>query len=58
MPSPLGTTVIHAGAPLEKATAAISSYSARQGAWAVRVHDVAPSLAAARVGDMLRRSGR
>jgi len=46
------------GVDRDQATAAISGYSARQGAWAVRVHDVAPSLAAVKVGDMLRRSGR
>lgn len=40
------------------ATAAISAYSAEHGAWAVRVHEVPPSLAAVTVGDRLRRSGR
>ncbi len=44
------------GVDRDLATAAISAYSAEHGAWAVRVHDVAPSLAAVRVGDRLRRS--
>ncbi|ATG55138.1 dihydropteroate synthase [Brachybacterium ginsengisoli] len=46
------------GVDRDLATAAISAYSAEHGAWAVRVHDVAPSLAAVRVGDALRRGGR
>ncbi|AXK44816.1 dihydropteroate synthase [Brachybacterium saurashtrense] len=46
------------GADRDLATAAISAYSAEHGAWAVRVHEIAPSLAAVRVGDRLRRSGR
>jgi dihydropteroate synthase len=46
------------GVDRDAATAAISAYSAEHGAWAVRVHDVLPSLAAVRVGDRLRRSVR
>jgi len=46
------------GVDRDLATAAISAYSAEHGAWAVRVHDVAPSVAAVRVGDALRRGGR
>src|SRR5699024_8085558 len=44
------------GVHRDLATAALSAYSAEHGAWAVRVHDGAPSLAAVRVGDRLRRS--
>ncbi|MFC7458478.1 dihydropteroate synthase [Brachybacterium sp. GCM10030267] len=44
------------GVDRDAATAAISAYSAEHGAWAVRVHDVPPNLAAVRVGDRLRRS--
>ncbi|SLM96019.1 Dihydropteroate synthase [Brachybacterium faecium] len=46
------------GVDRDQATAAISAYSAEHGAWAVRVHEVAPSLAAVRVGHRLRRSVR
>lgn len=46
------------GVDRDLATAAISTYSAQHGAWAVRVHDVVPSVAAVRVGDALRRGGR
>ena len=46
------------GVDRDLATAAISAYSAEHGAWAVRVHDVAPSVAAVRVGDALRHGGR
>lgn len=46
------------GVDRDLATAAISAYSAEHGAWAVRVHEVAPSVAAVRVGDRLRRSRR
>ncbi len=46
------------GVDRDAATAAISAYSAQHGAWAVRVHAVAPTLAAVRVGDRLRRSAR
>src|SRR5699024_1261192 len=46
------------GVDRDLATAAISAYSAEHGAWAVRVHEVAPSLAAVRVGGRLRRSSR
>lgn len=46
------------GVDRDAATAAISAYSAEQGAWAVRVHAVPGSLAAVRVGDRLRRGRR
>ncbi|WP_422117630.1 dihydropteroate synthase [Brachybacterium sp. UNK5269] len=46
------------GVDRDAATAAVSAYSAQHGAWAVRVHAVAPTLAAVRVGDRLRRSAR
>ncbi|HEX7351235.1 dihydropteroate synthase [Brachybacterium sp.] len=46
------------GVDRDLATAAISAYSAEHGAWAVRVHEVASSLAAVRVGDRLRRGRR
>ncbi|MGY5763635.1 dihydropteroate synthase [Brachybacterium sp. DNPG3] len=46
------------GVDRDAATAAISGYSALQGAWAVRVHAVPPTLAAVRTGDLLRRSRR
>ncbi|WP_345078480.1 dihydropteroate synthase [Brachybacterium paraconglomeratum] len=46
------------GVDRDLATAAISAYSAEHGAWAVRVHDVASSVAAVTVGDRLRRSVR
>ena len=46
------------GVDRDQATAAISAYSAEHGAWAVRVHEVPPSLAAVRVGHRLRRSVR
>ncbi|ATG52353.1 dihydropteroate synthase [Brachybacterium vulturis] len=46
------------GVDRDLATAAISAYSAEHGAWAVRVHEVASSVAAVRVGDRLRRSIR
>ncbi|WP_394215985.1 dihydropteroate synthase [Brachybacterium vulturis] len=46
------------GVDRDLATAAISAYSAEHGAWAVRVHEVALSIAAVRVGDRLRRSVR
>ena len=46
------------GVDRDQATAAISAYSDEHGAWAVRVHEVPPSLAAVRVGHRLRRSVR
>ena len=46
------------GVDRDQATAAISAYSAEHGAWAVRGHEVPPSLAAVRVGHRLRRSVR
>ena len=46
------------GVDRDAATAAISAYSAEHGAWAVRVHEVPGNLAAARVGDRLRRARR
>ena len=46
------------GVDRDLATAAISAFSAEHGAWAVRVHEVASSVAAVRVGDRLRRSIR
>lgn len=41
----------------DAATAAISVVAAQQGAWAVRVHDVAGSVAAVRVVEALARAG-
>ncbi len=46
------------GVDRDQATAAISAYSAQQGAWAVRVHEVPSSVAAVMVGDALRRHRR
>lgn len=46
------------GVDRDHATAAVSAYAAEHGAWAVRVHEVGPTLAAVRVGDRLRRSRR
>src|SRR5699024_9733793 len=46
------------GVDRDAATAAISAYSAEQGAWAVRVHEVPGSLAAVRVRDRLSRGRR
>lgn len=46
------------GVDRDAATAAVSALSAREGAWAVRVHEVPASVAAVAVGDRLRRAAR
>ena len=56
----LGSLLTVAGksaAPLERdaATAAITALSAAKGAWAVRVHDVGPSLDAVKVAARIAR---
>ena len=46
------------GGDRDVATAAVTAIVARQGVWAVRVHDVAGSAMAVRVAERIRSGGR